>query len=160
MVRLPKLSMAMLMCSVATPLAAQSPADVMFPMRSGCYIRQYAPDHLASHPAQRVTTILLMAEASVAEPMLGVWVGISLRGVAGGEGEYEALAYCENIEDTLYCGMEGDAGAFTLRPAKDGKVLLEVGRYGMSFENERGFETLESDRGDDRSFLLNSAVCR
>jgi len=30
----------------------------------------------------------------------------------------------------------------------------------MSFENERGFETLDRDRGDDRSFLLSPAVCR
>jgi hypothetical protein len=158
MVGFPRLSLALLIYLSTTPLAAQSPTDLMFPGRSGCYIRQYGPDHLARHPEQRVTTILLLAEGSIAEPMLGVWVNVSLRGVPGGE--FEALSYCENIEDTLYCGMEGDAGAFTLRPAKDGAVLLEVARYGMSFENERGFETLESDRGDDRSFLLNSAACR
>ena len=148
----------MLMCLAATSLAAQSPADKMFPQRAGCYIRQYSPDHLESHPAQRVTTILLLAEASIDEPMLGVWVNVSLRGVPGGE--FEALSYCETVADTLSCGMEGDAGSFTLRPDKNGKVLLEVGRYGMSFENERGFETLDRDRGDDRSFLLSPAVCR
>lgn len=149
-----------LMLIAGFPVAAQSPTDLMFPNRSGCYIRQYSPDHLAKHPEQRVTTMLLLPEGSVDGPLLGLWVNVSMRNVPGGQGEFEALSYCENIEDTLYCTMEGDAGAFTLRPRKDGAVLLEVGRYGMSFENERGFETLESKRGDDRSFLLNPAVCR
>jgi hypothetical protein len=146
------------MCLPASTVAAQSPAQAMFPNQSGCYIRQYSPDHLASHPAQRVTTILLVPEASIAAPMLGLWVNVTLRGVPGGE--YEALAYCENSGTLLSCGMEGDAGSFTVRPDKNGSVLVDVGRYGMSFENERGFETLESSRGDDRSFRLNPAVCR
>jgi hypothetical protein len=151
---------AILMGLSSCPLAAQSPRDLMFPNQGGCYIRQYAPDHLAKHAEQRVTTMLLLPEGSVNGPALGLWVNIAMRGVAGGQGEFEALSYCENIEDTLYCTMEGDAGAFTLRAGKNGTVLLEVGRYGMSFENERGFETLEQKSGDDRSFLLNPAVCR
>jgi hypothetical protein len=149
---------AMLMCLSAAPLAAQSPADRMFPLKSGCYIRQYGPDHLESHPEQRVTTIMLVAEGSIAGPLLGLWVNVALRGGPGGE--YQALAYCENIGDTLYCGMEGDAGAFTVRPDENGSVLVKVGRDGMSFENESGFATLESDRGDDRSFRLDAAICR
>ena len=148
---------AIFMSVAAAPVAAQSPMDRMFPDRSGCYLRQYSPDHLAKHPEQRVTRIALTAEADVADPMLGLWVDVTLRGVPGGE--YLALAYCENIDDTLYCSMEGDAGAFTITPRKDGAILIEVGRYGMSFENEAGFVSLEQKRGDDRSFLLQKVAC-
>ena len=149
---------AIFMSIAAQPLAAQSPMDTMFPDKSGCYLRQYSPDHLAKHPEQRVTQIGLTAEADVAFPMLGLWVDVTLRGQPGGE--FLALAECENIEDTLYCTMEGDAGAFSIALRKDGAILVEVGRYGMTFENEAGFVTLEQQRGDDRSFLLQKVTCR
>jgi hypothetical protein len=147
----------MLIC-FAAPLAAQSPTDLMFPNKSGCYLRQYSTDHLAGHPAQRVTEISLTAEGSIADPLLGLWVHATLRGVPGGE--FEALAYCENEGGQMYCGMEGDAGGFSVAPAKNGAVLVSVSSYGMGFENERGFEQLEPDRGDDRSFLLQPVPCR
>jgi hypothetical protein len=148
----------MLMGLSATPVAAQSPTDAMFPGRSGWYHRLYSPDHLASHPTQRVTEISLTAEGSIADPMLGLWVHVTLRGVPGGD--FEALAYCENEGDQIYCGMEGDAGGFSVAPAKNRAVLVSVSSYGMGFENERGFERLERDSGDDRSFLLQPVSCR
>jgi hypothetical protein len=116
MVVVSRLSLAMLKCLAGAPLAAQAPTELMFPGKSGCYERQYSTDHLAGHPAQRVTEISLTAEGSIADPMLGLWVHVTLRGAPGGS--FEALAYCENEGGQIYCGMEGDAGGFTVAPAK------------------------------------------
>ncbi len=137
---------------------AENPIDRIFPDKSGCYVRNYTAKHLASHPNQRVTGIAVIAEGSVADPMIGLWTAVELRGVPGGS--FEALAFCEAISrETLSCGLEGDAGAFTLSASTDGEILIEVGRFGMHLENEQGFATLEGRSGDDRSFVLFPAVC-
>ena len=136
------------------------PADLiatLFPGKSGCYGRSYSNTHLAKHTEQLVTEISVVADDMVADPMLGLWVFMELRGDIADS--YEGFAYCENTGGSLSCGMEGDAGSFTLSPDGDGTVLIEVGPYGMSFEGDAGFITLMSDRGDDRSFRLAPAAC-
>ena len=148
-----------LMCMAASAGLAQSPQQQMFPGTDSCYSRSYTKDHLAKHPAQRVTQISVSPDFSIAEPMLGLHIQLRLRGVPGGA--YEAYGYCENEGGhTIYCGMEGDAGGFQITPAKNGAILLTVASYGMTFENENGFSTLERTAGDDRSFLLLPAACR
>lgn len=143
---------------LSAPALALSPQDQMFPDRASCYARSYSKDHLAKHPAQQVTEIAVKPDFEIADPMLGLRLWLRLRGVPGGT--FEGFAYCENEGgSTLYCGLEGDAGAFVVTPAKGGSILVEVGRYGMSFENAAGFVTLERDQGDDRSFLLHPASC-
>ena len=59
----------------------------------------------------------------------------------------------------MSCAMEGDAGGFMVEPAKNGAVLLTVGKDGIGFENDTGFVVLEPSRGDDRSFLLQPNIC-
>ena len=145
--------------STAAAALAQSPQDQMFPGPDSCYARSYSQDHLASHPAQRVTRITISPDFTIADPMLGVHLKLRLRGVPGGA--FEAYGYCENEGGhTLYCGIEGDAGGFQITPAKQGGILIEVSSLGMSFENEAGFATLERNSGDDRSFLLQPVACR
>lgn len=148
---------ALFICS-ALPALAKSPQDQMFPGRDSCYARSYTEDHLATHPAQRVTEIAVIPDFTIADPMLGLRVLVRLRGVPGGD--FEAFAYCENEgASTLYCGMEGDAGSFAITPAKNGAILIQVSSLGMSFENDSGFATLERNQGDDRSFILRPASC-
>lgn len=145
---------------VLLPVSAAlgGPVDRFFPGKSGCYVRNYTSDHLADHPDQRVMGMALIADATIADPMIGLSVGIDLRSVPGGF--FEAFAYCEPVgEDRLSCGLEGDAGSFTIAPAKGGAILVEVGKYGMSLENIQGFATLDSHKGDDRSFILQPANC-
>ncbi len=142
----------------AAPAFAQSPTDRLFPTEAQCYARSYTEDHLADHPQQRVTQMVLRPDRAAMAPYLGLWVGVTLRGTPGGA--FEALAQCENVEDSLYCTMEGDSGAFSISAAKDDAVLVTVGSRGMGLENETGFATLERDRGDDRSFLLRPVACR
>ncbi|WP_374643878.1 hypothetical protein [Tabrizicola sp.] len=145
-----------LMC-LSGPALAKSPTDLMFPSDARCYARSYTADHLARHPAQRVTAMALRPDRQAAAPFLGLWLSVTLRGAPGGT--FEALASCENIEHTLYCTMEGDAGAFSIEPGKGKAVLVSTGSRGIGLENEAGFVTLERDRGDDRSFLLRPVPC-
>ena len=147
------------MLGAATNARAESPQEQMFPGTDSCYARRYSEDHLASHPAQRVMRIAISPDFSIAAPLLGVHLTLTLRGVPGGD--FEAYGYCENEGgDTLYCGMEGDAGGFAIIPAKQGGILIRVSSLGMSFENETGSATLERATGDDRSFLLHPVACR
>jgi hypothetical protein len=147
------LSVLLSLASVAGPVAAASPWGTMFPSPDTCYERRYSIAHLAAHPEQRVTEITIAAAPAIpANPWPAVVLRVTLRGPEGGDAE--AVAWCENIEDTLFCGMEGDAGTFGIAPAKAGAVLITTGRSGMSFETRTGFATLEARRGDDRSFLL------
>lgn len=143
---------------LAPPALAQSPQDQMFPDAASCYARSYTPVHLAAHPAQRVTAMSLTPDFQIARPNLALHVRLDLRGQPGGS--FEGDGYCENEGgETLYCGMEGDAGGFTVTPAKGGTVLVTVSSAGLSFENETGFITLEKHNGDDRSFLLRPSPC-
>lgn len=138
---------------------ADSPQEQMFRGADSCYARSYSDDHLAKHPAQRVTRITIGPDFSSADPLLVVHLTVDLRGVPGGA--FEAYGSCENNGGhTLYCGMEGDAGGFQITPAQKGGILIEVSSLGMSFENDAGFATLERNSGDDRSFLLQPVACR
>ncbi len=144
--------------AAAMAVNAKSPQEQMFPGTDSCYVRSYSDDHLAKHPAQRVTDILVSPDFTIANPLLGLHVQMHLRGVPGGA--FEGYGYCENEGGhTLYCGMEGDAGGFQITPAKNGAILIEVSSDGMTFENDSGFATLERNAGDDRSFLLRPAAC-
>ncbi|TAG17559.1 MAG: hypothetical protein EAZ40_12160, partial [Rhodobacterales bacterium] len=143
-----------LILSAASPLAAESPREILFPSDTACYARAYSAQHLADHPAQRVSTIALRPEGALVEdPAMLVWVTITLRDRP--DEALEALAYCQ-VQDNmrLGCTMEGDAGAFTIATAKGGAALVSVDKAGMGFEGETDFITLRADAGDDRSFLL------
>lgn len=107
---------------------------------------------------QQVTSIRLAPDFQIADPQLGLHVTVVLRGSPGGA--FEAYGYCANDgENTLSCGMEGDAGGFTVQSAKGGAVLVSVSSLGMTFENAAGFVTLEKNKGDDRAFILRPSPC-
>jgi hypothetical protein len=119
---------------------------------SGCYIRQYGAAHLARHPEQTVTEIALHPSALPDEPgfeLLDVFVQVKATNY-----EYHGLAYCEPSAKRWRCGLEGDAGSFTLTGEKPGVLRLTLNRDGISFEGAQDFLTLYGDRGDDRVFLI------
>jgi hypothetical protein len=145
----------------ASPLLAESPRNVMFPSDASCYLRDYSADHLAKHPKQRVSSIALRPEGALVEDAtMTVWVTVTLRDQPGED--LVALTYCQVADaDRMDCLMEGDAGAFSLAPAKGGAVLVTVAKAGMGFDGATDFVTLRSDSGDDRSFLVKpTGDCR
>jgi hypothetical protein len=79
-------------------------------------------------------------------------LNLSVRLETGGE-VFLGTAYCEPGGADLHCGMEGDAGSFTIRARKNA-ILIAVDASGVSFEGQRQFITLSGTSGDDREFLL------
>lgn len=120
----------------------------------GCFVREYAADHLAKHPDQMVKYISLSISALDAPDGITLMdVIVNLRG----KPEYfHGLAYCEPQRDALVCSMEGDAGAFRLEGARNGALRLSVSDQGVSFEGQSEFVTLDGNRGDDLVFLIPS----
>jgi hypothetical protein len=141
------------LAALASPALAQGPWDQIFPDPESCYLRSYTADHLTRHPQQRVTRITLAAVPDApTDPLPAVKLRVDLRGPDGGTAE--AVAYCEEVPDRLSCGMEGDAGVFTVTSTREDAILVAVGPDGMALETDRGFVTLDAERGDDRRFLL------
>jgi hypothetical protein len=143
---------------LATPVVAKSPQDQMFPDSGSCYARTYTAEHLAAHPKQQVTDIAVKPDFDFAKPLLALYLTMALRNVPGDD--FETYSACENEgEKTLYCTLEGDAGAFKVTPTKEGAILIEVSRRGMTLENDKVFATIKGRAGDDRSFLLQASAC-
>ncbi|WP_156317426.1 hypothetical protein [Cypionkella psychrotolerans] len=135
------------------PLLGQTGVTAMFPPEAACFQRHYDAAHLAKHPQQQITDIALTsAEGQEVSTSLVVDISVKLR---GGADSYIGSAYCEPDTVGLSCGMEGDAGAFSLALRDGGALLLRVDSGGMSFEGERDFFTLSGSSGDDRVFLMH-----
>lgn len=134
------------------PLLAQTGATAMFPPEAACFHRHYSAAHLAQHPQQTVTDIALTPAAGQ-EVSMSLVVDISVK-LLGQADSYIGSAYCEPDAMGLSCGMEGDAGAFSLTLRDDGGLLLRVDPRGMSFEGPRDFLTVSGTSGDDREFLM------
>ncbi len=142
----------MLVCFPLSSLA-QTGATAMFPPEASCFQRHYDAAHLAKHPQQLVIDIALTpAEGQEVSSSLVVDISVKLRGVSD---SYIGSAYCEPDALGLSCGMEGDAGAFSLALREDGALLLKVDPRGMSFEGAQDFLTLSGTDGDDRAFLMH-----
>jgi hypothetical protein len=130
-------------------LAAPARADAPF---DGCFVRLYDAEHLADHPDQLVTAIALKP---FPEPTDGIILNLYLQ-MRGGVAVM-GTAYCNQDGEGMTCGLEGDAGGFSLGPGKGG-ILLRVDPGGMSFEGARDWVTISGTAGDDRSFLLSHSA--
>jgi len=135
--------LAVVLTTVASPLAALDLAS--------CYARSYSAEHLASHPQQQVSAIWV-AQSTETVPKPGVVLNLSVRLKTSRE-VFLGTAYCEPSGADVRCGMEGDAGSFTIK-ARKAAVLIALDRDGISFEGQGGFITLSGSTGDDREFLL------
>ena len=143
---------AVLLMILPLPLYAQTGATAMFPPEASCFQHHYDAAHLAKHPQQKITDIALTpAEGQEVSTSLVIDISVKLRGISD---SYIGSAYCEPDSVGLSCGMEGDAGAFSLALRDGGALLLQVDSGGMSFEGERDFLTLSGSSGDDRAFLM------
>ncbi|MEO5616041.1 MAG: hypothetical protein ABIR04_14120 [Cypionkella sp.] len=143
---------ALLLTILPLPLYAQTGATAMFPPEASCFQRHYDAAHLAKHPQQLITDIALTpAEGQEVSTSLVVDISVKLRDISD---SYIGSAYCEADSVGLSCGMEGDAGAFSLALREDGALLLKVDPRGMSFEGAQDFLTLSGSSGDDRAFFM------
>lgn len=147
-----------LLAVLAAPAMADDLAETHFSMNF-CWERTYSPEHLAEHPEQTVTQVVVRREPLGFPKAPGetlMEIALTFRGADGSRAgpEATAIGFCRaDGEDRLSCGLEGDAGRFTIAP--EGRdLLLSVGEEGMIFESSRAMHELRADEGDDRSFLL------
>lgn len=143
---------ALLLVILPLPVCAQTGATAMFPPEASCFQRHYDAAHLAKHSQQQVTDIALTpAEGQVDSKSLVVDISVKLRILSD---SYVGSAYCEPEAFGLSCGMDGDAGAFSLTPLEGGALLLKVDLRGITLEGEQAFLSLSGKSGDDRAFLM------
>jgi hypothetical protein len=153
------LLVALLVTLAATPAVATDDAWL------GCYTRVYDAQHLVDNPGQKIRTVTLELspsdmEQDVAAYLAGIWVTTTYddrRYVSGG--------YCLWAGEGIDCGMDGDAGRFTLQRTDKGVRLQNTeGFFLEDMEGEDPSEGIlvEADK-DHRVFVLyraDPADCR
>lgn len=162
-------------------MAAPAPADPATPLTAhfgrgdSCYARVYSAQHLAEHPEQKTLEIRLdhFPDYEGFEDDQGrklfypdtpeIVVNLAVRTRASG-GIMTATGFCwpdKARPDTMSCGLECDAGQFTLRGRGKGKILLTLSGT-LYFGEGCGDDAELAPEPDDRSFLLArqpDAVC-
>jgi hypothetical protein len=132
---------------------------MVFGRDSPCFGRLYDAAHLAAHPDQHITSMVLFANTEDMEldntDQWLIYVEVTTR---ASKTPYSGIGICADGNEGLYCLMEGDAGGFFASDS-DGRLQVEVLDRGLSFEGATDFLTLEHDSGDDRVFLLDEGVC-
>ena len=99
----------------------------IFGQKSGgahaCYRRVYDAAHLAGHPKQNVTTMLLLAARNPEEGdsySYSLDIGVSFRGTGK---RFEATGMCNLSGAGLGCGVDCDGGSIDVS-MRDGRTIL------------------------------------
>jgi hypothetical protein len=150
------LSLAALITALALPAAAQSLRETMLTDAPFCFARSYDKAHLAAHADQTVTAFRIGPHPEVPQNAADGMVLLVQVERRGSDEVLTGAGYC-TVGKIADCGMEGDAGSFTIEPRDADSLVLIVGQYGITFDGQRDFVTLDGDRGDDREFLLYRA---
>lgn len=133
------------------------------PGRSVCFARRYDAKHLAAHPAQTITAMVLRIRYHRHEPEQALPQGqrsyyftlaLDRR---GRKGRLTTSGECGPRGDAIVCGVECDGGGFGLKAEAGGTVLVDLTRFGRlrlgrSCDDEEGVEVTPGR--DDRSFRL------
>lgn len=135
-----------------SPASAKSLLDPLLGAPGDCYSRRYDEAHLRDHPRQMVESFSLAHHDSYQDPQgeLTLKFGFSTRNGR----DYEGIAICTGN----HCRVEGDGGAFSLTPYRDGVRLDVDPKAGMAAEGAVDF--IELSETDDTVFLLFPASGR
>lgn len=149
--------------------ALAGPADdALFGPGSGtdralaCFVRHYDAAHLASHPQQNVTDMLVLVDRPA--PVEGdVWytlaLGVNFRNVAD---QMQVSGGCGAMDDgtkLLGCGVDCDGGQIDVRPRDANSILVDIPfgarTYNPSSDAEDPPEAAFGE--DDKLFRLDRA---
>jgi hypothetical protein len=145
---------------LAMPVQADSVANLFDNgTAAGCYKRTYDKAHMAKHPNQMVTMIEL-AYAPATDPAYiegfgPIAFGLSVLTRSSQNEIVGNVALCRNEGQAVFCGMEGDGGAFIVTRAGPTKIRLDIS-VELTFETDR-FISLGSD---DKIFVLEKTAAR
>ena len=160
-------------CALAAPVLAQTvppgqegPLGALLPPVSGrsvCFARRYDARHLAAHPAQTVSGMVLRIRYHRHEPeqafpqgQRNYYFTLALDR-RGRRKRLTTSGECGPRGDAIVCGVECDGGGFGLKAEAGGTVLVDMTRFGRlrlgrSCDDEEGVEITPGR--DDRSFRL------
>jgi hypothetical protein len=132
---------------LATSLHLASPANASDAV---CYSRYYNATHLAKHPDQIVTSMILALKPD------RFHLSITVR---GRHDALQAQGQCRDIRfGKRWCSLECDGGGIVVRDTKGRRsIIVELDRVRMSFYGEENLMTGVDIYGgiDDRSFRLD-----
>lgn len=129
------LAIASVVAGISFPASAGAPEDVVriFGRDPGegqahaCFVRHYSSAHLASHPDQNVTDMLLyVSKQEGADPYYGLSMQVNFRHL---QKPFQVSGSCGESADgksTLGCGVECDGGSLSVRVKDDMSLLVEI----------------------------------
>lgn len=151
--------------------ASASDVDTFFGRNPGngaayaCFVRHYGKAHLASHPRQNVTSMMLFVEKKAGtEPLYNLTVRLTFR---QSKTAFHAVGSCSPSEDgrqALQCAIDCDGGELAVRTKDPNAVLVEVPyELRVSDPSSNADETDEPPKGarfgqDDQLFRLDRAA--
>lgn len=142
-------------------LAASAPVAHAY---DGCFERTYDASHMAKHTGQTVTAVKLRLKPRSMDD--GYNVAAEMRvAFRGGNDDYYAGGICQDRKDSLYCGLEQDAGQVAITAeGVDIKLspITDV-RTESASGNEEDVVVIAASNPEHRTFLLRAAsseACR
>lgn len=124
----------------------------------GCFERTYDKAHLAAHPGQTVTSIILRLKPRDMNDGNNVAAELRFAFRAGKDGHF-AVGSCKDEGERLYCGLDQDAGRISVRPDDGGLMLSPISdvRADNASGDENDYITISSSNPEDRNFALRPA---
>lgn len=129
---------------------------------SACFSRQYTKAHLAGHPHQNVTDMLVYVDKPAGEgeqQSYTVALGVNFRTLATA---FQVSGSCSAGSDgrsALNCGIECDGGSISVRVKNEESILVEIPRGARIWDPESEAEPPANARfgSDDKLFRLDRA---
>jgi hypothetical protein len=168
-------SIAVLAALVAAPSAAFADAasdivrifgrDPGTESAHACFVRHYTKEHLASHPKQNVTDMLLLVtKQEGSDPHYELSMQVNFRQL---KKPFEVFGGCSKGEDgkqVLSCGIDCDGGSLAVRVKNETSMLVDIPYNVRIFDPSASEDASEDDlpKGarfgeDDKLFRLDRA---
>ena len=129
-----------------------------------CFTRAYTKDHLASHPKQNVTSIMLLLKGSM-DPQAQYNAGVDFRFRKSGK-HFQATGDCPSVTlnelasalNALHCAIDCDGGSINV-DLKDADTVLVKLPDGIAVSGTASTDAPSGDRfgSDDTVFKLTRA---
>ena len=129
-----------------------------------CFTRAYTKDHLASHPKQNVTSIMLLLKGKT-DPELQYNAGVDFRFRKSGK-HFQATGDCPSVTlnepasapNALHCAIDCDGGSINV-DLKDADTVLVKLPDGIAVSSTGNQDAPSGDRfaSDDKVFKLSRA---
>jgi hypothetical protein len=124
-----------------------------------CFIRKYTKAHLASHPDQNVTTMLVyVSKQEGPDAYYGVNLQVNFRHM---NKPFQVAGSCsQNDRGALSCGIDCDGGSLAVRVKNEQSILVDIPESVRLFDPAASDEFADLPKGarfgsDDKLFRLD-----